>query len=233
MIAFGTGRKIPLTNSTPQSYVGGTHNLYGIWDWNMTTWNSKSAVQYASLAVGPPSIGLANLRQQTLTPVANTVLEDSNSPVCWPGVPACAPTPQYGWYITLPGASEQVVFNPLVYLNALFVNTIIPVNNSLLTCKTLTDTGNTIGISVSTGGVIPGFYPTYADTAAVGNQTNASGSPFIVQAGGQTQMLTQTIGNLPPGDTGPISCPPGSAVCHVPFKATGPTGKRLTWIERR
>jgi type IV pilus assembly protein PilY1 len=233
MIAFGTGRKFPLTNSTPQSYVGGTHNLYGIWDWNMTAWNSASAVQYASLSPGPASVGLANLLQQTLTPVANTVLEDTNNPVCWPGLPGCAATPQYGWYITLPGVNEQVVFNPLVYLNALFVNTIIPVNNSLLSCKTLTDTGNTIGISVSSGGVIPGFYPTYADTLAVGNQTNASGSPFIVQAGGQTQMLTQTIGNLPAGDTGPISCPPGSAVCHVPFKAQGPTGKRLTWIERR
>jgi type IV pilus assembly protein PilY1 len=233
IIAFGTGRKFPLTNSTPQSYVAGTHNLYGIWDWNMTVWNSKSAVQYAALTPGPASISLAKLQQQTLTPVANTVLEDSNNPVCWAGTAGCAATPQFGWYITLPGASEQVVFNPLVYLNALFVNTIIPVNNSLLSCKTLTDTGNTIGINVSTGGVIPGFYPTYSDTAAVGNQTNASGSPFIVQAGGQTQMLTQTIGNLPPGDTGPISCPPGSAVCHVPFKATGPTGKRLTWVERR
>jgi hypothetical protein len=132
-----------------------------------------------------------------------------------------------------------VVFNPLVYLNALIVNTTIPANNNLLSCQTLTDTGNTIGISVSTGGAIPGFFPYFTDTSAVGGQTNGSGSPFIVLAGGQAQVLTQTIGNLPIGGpngaspTGPFSCPSGQPICSGTIKPQGPTGKRITWIERR
>jgi type IV pilus assembly protein PilY1 len=238
MLSFGTGRKIPLTNSTPQSYVGGTHELYGIWDWNVTNWNSKSMTQYASLPSIPSAITLATLQQQTLTTNAVTgALDDTANPVCWAqSTPTCTTSPQYGWYITLPGASEQVVFNPLVYLNALIVNTTIPANNSLLSCKTLTDTGNTIGISVSTGGTIPGFFPYFNDTSAVGGQTNGSGSPFIVLAGGQAQILTQTIGGLPSGGsgagaTGPFSC--SGPLCSATAKPQGPTGKRLTWTERR
>jgi type IV pilus assembly protein PilY1 len=241
MLAFGTGRKIPLTNTTPQTYAGGTHALYGIWDWNVATWNSKSMVQYAGLASIPAAISLATLQQQTLsTNAVSGALDATSNPVCWANTtPACTTSPQYGWYITLPGASEQVVFNPLVYLNALIVNTTIPANNSLLSCQTLTDTGNTIGISVSTGGAIPGFFPYFTDTSAVGGQTNGSGSPFIVLAGGQAQILTQTIGNLPSSGpngaspTGPFSCPSGQPVCSGTIKPQGPSGKRLTWIERR
>jgi type IV pilus assembly protein PilY1 len=240
MLTFGTGRKIPLTNTTPQSYAGGTHELYGIWDWNVTNWNSKSSVQYASLASIPSAISFSTLQQQTLTPNAATgAIDGSNNPVCWAmSTPACTSAPQYGWYITLPGASEQVVFNPLVYLNALIVNTTIPANNNLLSCKTLTDTGNTIGVSVSTGGAITGFFPYFNDTSAVGGQTNGSGSPFIVLAGGQAQILTQTIGNLPAsgngaGTSGPFSCLANQPVCSATAKPQGPIGKRLTWVERR
>lgn len=238
MLTFGTGRKIPLTNTTPQTYASGTHALYGIWDWNVTFWNSKSMTQYAGLASIPSAISLSTLQQQTLTlNTTSGALDASSNTVCWANTtPTCTTSPQYGWYMTLPGASEQVVFNPLVYLNALIVNTTIPANNSLLSCKTLTDTGNTIGISVSTGGAIPGFFPHFTDTAAAGGQTNGSGSPFIVLAGGMAQILTQTIGNLPTSSSGgstsgPFAC--GPLTCSTSIKPQGPTGKRLTWIERR
>jgi type IV pilus assembly protein PilY1 len=242
MIAFGTGRKIPLTNTTPQSYASGTHNLYGIWDWNMTSWNSQSTLKYASLTSIPSAISLTTLQRQTLTLNSTSgALDGTNNPVCWAGsTPACTSSPQYGWYITLPGASEQVVFNPLVYLGALILNTTIPANNSLLSCKTLTDTGNTIGISVATGGAIPSFFPYFTDTSAVGGQTNGTGSPFVVLAGGDAHMLTQSLGNLPGGasggtSTGPFQCSgtSGAQLCDSAFKTHGPTGKRLTWIERR
>ena len=238
MIAFGTGRKIPLTNTTPQSYAGGTHNLYGIWDWNMTAWNSRSTVQYASLASIPSAISLSTLEQQTLTfNAASGALDGTNNPVCWPGsAPACTTSPQYGWYITLPGASEQVVFNPLIYLGALILNTTMPANNSLLSCKTLTDTGNTIGISIGTGGSIPSFFPYFTDTSAVGGQTNGTGSPFIVLAGGQAQVLTQAIGPAGGSTAGPFQSQAltgGGYLDSATIKTHGPTGKRLTWIERR
>jgi type IV pilus assembly protein PilY1 len=50
MIAFGTGQKTPLTNSAPVGYASGAQTLYGVWDWNLSTWNSTSAAQYLSLA---------------------------------------------------------------------------------------------------------------------------------------------------------------------------------------
>lgn len=240
MVAFGTGRKIPLTNTTPQTYAAGTFNLYGIWDWNMTAWNSKSTVQYASLASIPSAISLATLQQQTLTlNAASGALDGTSNTVCWAGSAGCAASPKYGWYITLPGASEQVVFNPLVYLGALILNTTIPANNSLLNCKTLTDTGNTIGISMGTGGAIPSFFPYFTDTSAVGGQTNGTGSPFIVLAGGQAQVLTQAIGaagGTSGGTAGPFQSQAltgGGYLDSTTIKTHGPTGKRLTWVERR
>lgn len=241
MLAFGTGRKIPLTNTSPQTYDSGTHDLYGVWDWNMSGWNSKPnvQVQWASLASGPSAINLSNLEQQTLStnPVTGG-LDGTNNPVCWAGTPACAATPEYGWYISLPGAGEQLVFNPLIYNGALIVNTTVPANNSLLTCKTLGDTGDSIAVSVTTGGAIPGFFPLQNDTTLVGGQTNGSGTPFVVLAGGEAQILTQTTSNLPTGPngtnpSGPFACLSGQPICSATAKPTSLVAKRLTWTERR
>ncbi|MBS0366591.1 MAG: pilus assembly protein PilY [Proteobacteria bacterium] len=242
LVAFGTGRKIPLTNTAPQSYVSGTHNIYGIWDWNMSSWNGKAGQQmlYSSLAALP---GGSKLQQQTMSVNAvSGALDATSKSVCWADQAACAATPQYGWYLPLTasaGSNEQVVFNPLVYNGALILNTTVPANNKLTSCKTLADTGNTIAISVSTGGALSGFFPlVVSDTNAIGGQTNGSGSPFIVLAGNQAQILTQTIGNVPVGvngsnPQGPFACKPGQPICSATAQKQTLVGKRLTWIERR
>jgi type IV pilus assembly protein PilY1 len=49
MVDFGTGQKIPPTTTTPVSFANGTQTLYGIWDWNMGSWNALSGQKYASL----------------------------------------------------------------------------------------------------------------------------------------------------------------------------------------
>lgn len=231
MLDFGTGRKIPLTTTTPAQYDSGQHYLYGIWDWNMGSWNAQSSLKYASMASGPPAVDFTNLQAQTLSFGANSTLDASNNKVCFADQTACAATPQYGWYIALLGANEQVIFNPLQYQDAFLVNTTIPPTNSPLQCTVSTETGFTIGVSVKTGAPITKFFPLYNDTAAVGSQTNASGTPFIVLAGGLSYMLTETIGNG--NNTGPILCPPGSPICSSAIQTHGPTGRRLTWIERR
>jgi type IV pilus assembly protein PilY1 len=73
MIAFGTGQKTPLTNTSATSYASATQYLYAIWDWNMTGWNSLSPVsQYATLTAsgtglsGADTLSSSNLTQQTL-----------------------------------------------------------------------------------------------------------------------------------------------------------------------
>jgi type IV pilus assembly protein PilY1 len=231
MIDFGTGMKTPLTTTSPAVFSTGVHTLYGIWDWNMSVWNAKSTARFANLVTPPGAITQGRLQQQTLTANANGDLDGSSNTICWADQSNCLAAPQYGWYINLGHPLEQVIFNPVIYQNALLVNTTVPADNSPFSCKIDGDTGYTIAVALDTGAAIAGLFPLYNDTLVAGSLTNNSGSPFIVMAGGQAYMLTQTVGN---GKVdGPIACQKGSALCDARIKPQGPVGKRLTWIQRR
>jgi len=228
MIDFGTGMKTPLTNTAPAAFAPGVHTLYGIWDWNMSAWNAKSTARFVSLNTPPTAF---TLQQQKLIPNANGDLDGSSNTICWADLTNCAQAPQYGWFITLGHPNEQVIFNPVIYQNALLVNTTLPADTSPFSCKNSGDGGYTIAIALDTGAAIPGLFPLYGDTLAAGSLTNNSGSPFIVMAGGQAYMVTQTVGG---GKVdGPIACQKGSQLCDARIKPQGPVGKRLTWIQRR
>jgi type IV pilus assembly protein PilY1 len=228
MIDFGTGMKTPLTNTAPAAFAPGVHTLYGIWDWNMSTWNAKSTARFASLNTPPAP---QTLQQQQLIANGNGDLDGTSNPICWADLTNCAGTPQYGWFITLGHPNEQVIFNPVIYQNALLVNTTLPADNSPFSCKNSGDGGYTIAIALDTGAAIPGLFPLSGDPVAAGSLTNNSGSPFIVLAGGQAYMVTQTVGG---GKVdGPIACQKGSQLCDALIKPQGPVGKRLTWIQRR
>ena len=132
MVDFGTGRQFPLTNSSPTTYATGSQALYGIWDWNMGSWNSKSAQQYASLPA-PQTVGLGTLAAQTVlgtftSSAGNQYRTISSNPVCWSGSTTCSGggNNQFGWYLSLPGAAEQVIYNPTLQLGVFLVNTTIP-----------------------------------------------------------------------------------------------------------
>lgn len=236
IVNFGTGRKIPQTVSAAAQYATGTQTIYGIWDWNMSAWNAMSADKYAYLTSGPSSIGLSNLQQQTLTAASGGVYNDTSNTVCWGDGSTCGSNPQYGWYLTLPGSQEQMLFNPLLYQGVLYFNTTIPPNTSPLNCNPQTETGNTYAVSATTGGVVPGLFPDFAatDAAAAGELTDPSGSPFVVLAGGGAFVLTQStasMNNEPLSTSGPFTCT--GMVCEVPVTYHGSTGQRLTWIEKR
>ncbi|MHB8814982.1 MAG: pilus assembly protein, partial [Steroidobacteraceae bacterium] len=160
LILFGTGEKTPLTLNSQPTYSATQQYLYGIWDSNMASWNAQSSVKYASLPTPPTSIPQSSLQVQTLTEqtvnsVQDAVLDDSNNPVCWADLPNCTGTSgQYGWYIALPASQEQVIFSPIVYQGTLYVNTTIPPSNPPGICQVATETGHTIGISATTGGVV-------------------------------------------------------------------------------
>jgi len=237
MVDFGTGRKTPITNSSPTQYQSGTESLYGIWDWNMDDWNSKSSIKFYSLTA-PQTVSLVT---QTLTTQASGEMDGSENPVCWKGTTTCgsaaSANQDFGWSLDLPGPYEQVIFNPIAYKGAFLVNTLIPSNNSIKSCSINTETGNTIAISVTTGGAIPNLFPGYRD--AVGFRTDGSGSVTSVNAGGKDYLITQS-------SDGPGQKP--SKVCDAPWhwsngactirpdfggSGTGPSGKRLTWIKKR
>ncbi len=242
LVIFGTGRKKPMTVSSGATYASGVQHLYGIWDSNMGGWNALSPVKYVSLTSPPTSIPLSSLQQQTLsqqmvngTPTG--VLDDTSNPVCWADSPACASTPQYGWYIALPGTNEQVIFNSLIYQGTLYVNTTIPPVNAVGACTLHTETGNTIAVSATTGGVVEHLFPGYTDANAAGQETNGSGTPFVVLAGGSAYVLTQTVTNhSSSGGTtsGPFVYGGGNSnVIEGKVENQSGGGHRLTWTELR
>jgi type IV pilus assembly protein PilY1 len=235
-IDFGTGRKVPQTNTASAQFATGAQSLYGIWDWNMANWNSASSVQFWSLP-GPQTIKVADLQTQTLTTNADGSRDVTANPVCWSGSSQCTgANTQFGWTVALPGASEQIIYSPLLYGKAFIVNTTIPANNSPTSCQVNTDQGYTIAITAATGGVVPGFFKNTTDTNSAGSQTNGTGTPFVVLTGGNAFLLTQTLGGAPDPTTHPnlpVPCVKNSSLCGGPVTPPGVTGKRLTWVERR
>jgi type IV pilus assembly protein PilY1 len=240
LVEFGTGQQIPLTNSTPATYASGGQSLYGIWDWNMASWNAKLSIQYASLTA-PQTIvasgGGANLTAQTILGAFpgssgnNGFRTVSANVICWQGSTDCGPAAgsntQFGWYMSLPGASEQVIYNPVLDAGAFIVNTTIPASNAPTTCGSSTASGWTMAISPATGGAFKNSFfgdanhnfTTIKNQVVSGVALNGTGSVSIVSYQGKTFALTQT----PQGPATPTQINP-----------TGFTkGDRLTWIQRR
>lgn len=231
MIEFGTGQRTQLTNATPVSYVSGTQDLYGIWDWNLSAWNALTATaQYSSLAATTAATGLtspytlaqSNLQKQIFTVNVSTGVRDGTSTVvCWKGYTLCpSGNTKFGWYVDLPGSSEQIVYNPVFYQGAFIVDSTVPANNVPTSCTSNSDTGFTYAISIATGAVFTSAFPKYKDAIVAGIETDATGSPYIVTtAEGTTNLIFQTVSGTP-----------GTQQVNIPSNTKA---KRLTWIERR
>jgi type IV pilus assembly protein PilY1 len=231
LVSFGTGQRTQFTNAAPVAYQSGTQSLYGVWDWNMSSWNGKSTTQYASLNA-PPATGIAapytlkqaNLLQQTFVLNADNVTRDvsSSTPICWAGS-SCTTSSQFGWYLNLVGAQEQIVFNPELLQGVFLVNSSIPANNQALGCSTNLDTGFTYALSIASGTAVPNFFIGYHDAAAAGVQFNAVGTDSIVTGPTGTLFgIFQEVGGLPPGFVPPPFKPPSNG-----------SARRLTWVQLR
>jgi len=228
MIAFGTGQQTQLTNSTPTSYAAGLQSLYAIWDWNMTTWNGESSIQYASLnststnftsltgLSSPFTLAPANLTAQALADnTALNTVDVTASVICWAGTTICASDKKFGWSATLPAASEQIIYNPELVGSAFVVNSVVPANNAVLSCTTAQNSGYTYAIDLASGGVAQtgtiisstgvsskaiNFFVNSGDANAGGTLTNATGTSLM--------LATSTTGNTPPACVG-AACAPG------------------------
>lgn len=231
MVAFGTGRQIPLTNSSATSYASGTQALYAVWDWNFTSWNAKSTVQYASLnssstgfatstgLSSPYTIKPANLTADTLTENAGNngaTVDITSSTICWAGTTTCTTTNQsFGWYASLPGTSEQIIYNPELVAGAFVVNSVIPATTNALSCTSSNNTGYTYAILLYTGSVstttISGtptnFFSSAGDSGAVGSLTNATGTSLVVTANANGTVGCTAANCTPQQDIIPNSRP--------------------------
>ena len=158
IVAFGTGQRTQFTLTRPRaSDQTGTQSLYGVWDWNITAWNTKStAASYASLtgaqvggATGtssPYTLGPSNLQKQTFTPVSGGV-DTSNTTITWEQCTPGCNAGKFGWYANLPATlgatngagaaiTEQIVSSPSFYQGAFIVNSTIPASALPLSCAT-------------------------------------------------------------------------------------------------
>jgi len=123
LVEFGTGRQTPFNNNTPANYATSQQYLIGIWDWNLSNWNSMSHVKYASLSgsSAPSAIsgGLSGntvLQSQSVKNTYDTsdVLSSSsvqigtqyfyetisNNTISWADTSTTS-TKQFGWYLGL------------------------------------------------------------------------------------------------------------------------------------
>jgi type IV pilus assembly protein PilY1 len=168
MVAFGTGQKTPLTNTSSATYSGAQQYLYAFWDWNFSTWNSAVAgLKYTSLAATNSATGMSSpytltpskLTGQTLARGSSGNIDLTSTTICWRGSTTCGASPSlnnsFGWSAALPGTNEQIIYNPQLVGAAFTVNSIIPASSSLLSCTTSLDSGFSYAIELGTGGIAP------------------------------------------------------------------------------
>jgi len=259
MLLFGTGQKFPLSNSSPATYATATQSLYGIWDWNMSAWNTLSVggALYASLTAAatglasPYTVTQATLQAQTVTVNSGTTTAAgnreiaSNATICWASQASCASTKKFGWYLNLPGAQEQIVYSPQLAGAAFTVNSIVPASNDPLSCSNVIDAGFTYALNAMTGGAFTEVFlppdeavnpaynsnPMYLDNTAIGIQTNATGSSYIIDNSAGTKYLIYET-DTAAGTAGSSAANIGSGALglNVPQNSVG---HRLSWVERR
>ncbi len=185
LVDFGTGHITGATWNSQAVYASGQQDLYGVWDWNMNTWNAQSKAQYASLSA-PQSITTSALQTQTISAASGSISSSqilgirtvTHNTVCWTGSTACASgNTQYGWKVLLPGGVgsanyEQIIYNPTFAFNSLFlVNTTIPPVNTIYNCQSLYPTGWTMAIDPLSGGA-PGVSTTASNGVSVFSTAN-------------------------------------------------------------
>jgi type IV pilus assembly protein PilY1 len=240
MLEFGTGARTQLTNLAPVQYASGVQTLYGIWDWNLSGWNtlapgavhqSLAATNAATGLASPYTLSYSNLTQQTLTANSNGTVDGTNVTVCWQGSSTCVGTNnQFGWYENLPSSGEQIIYNPVFQGGAFQVNSVVPANNIATSCSSNQDTGYTYQLAVINGGVFANTFPKYTapgtttvitDAIEAGVQTNATGSVYnVTSSGGTTAYIVYQT----------ISGSPSIQQINIPSNTKS---KRLTWIEPR
>lgn len=260
MVDFGTGRMMPQTLSSAQTFASGAQYLYGIMDWNMDAWNAISTTQYVSQPAAKTSIATtSNLTQQTLSSVVlgsssnasgtSQGVTDTSYSVCFAGTTATcsgAPNPSFGWYIQLPNSTEQVVYNPTVVAGVFFVNSTIGSVTDALQCTVTQASGFSYAIDAGTGGGTLGVFnsitgtPTTGTGAAniVGLGLNGVGTPYFVTATGTTTVNGQTqTSNVVTMITQTSNGKPVSEKTDLGKQCNGSCagnqGKRLSWLELR
>lgn len=236
MLGFGTGRATSFSTSSATTYQAGTQSVYGIWDWNMTSWNSLSSSQYAALPVESSTpyrtFTRTNLFTNTVASQTLTQRTATIATVCWNDSNVCpSGNNQYGWKFDLPESTEQVIYNPLLLNGMLLVNTVVAPVSSAGQCNAPLPTGWSMAFDMSSGGGKPqNVFPDQngnlivASGAAsiVGLKQGAVGTPYIVTVNNKQYAISSTVGGGAPS-INELNTP----------QTGGSTAKRISWEQVR
>jgi type IV pilus assembly protein PilY1 len=232
ILSFGTGRSNPQALTSGITYASGGQSFYGIWDWNLSAWNAKSATKYIALT-SPQPFTSTDLQVQTITDyIGNsgqisgfrTVSQNS---VCWKGVGSCT---QFGWKVNFNSTNgEQIIYNPLLSNGSLLFNTIIPAVTQTLSCSIQNAEGFTMAIDPETGGApVVSFFNSISTSAGFTTMTRGiisglgiggTGAPTIVSANGSPYLVQQTTSGI--GNVTKVNPSPSILT------------KRLSWVKLR
>ncbi|RYH71104.1 MAG: pilus assembly protein PilY [Alcaligenaceae bacterium] len=234
IVSFGTGQIYPQTLTSAAMPATGTQAIFGIWDWDMGSWNTKGSVQYIAQTVNTST---ATLRTQTATTQAyasgniSGVRTVTQNKVCWVGSTACgsaaSSNTDYGWKLALPASNEQIIYNPVISDGLFLVNTTLPQVSQTLSCDSQPASGFTMAISPDTGGAPTASYFGDATNTVVtvgglvvsGIGLSGVGSPSIVSTATKKYLATQTVSGV-------------GSVTQVNPGANG-KGGRVTWVKLR
>jgi type IV pilus assembly protein PilY1 len=228
LVGFGTGMKTSMTNSSPTTYLTTSQSLYGVWDWNMSSWNAQSGQKFASLGSAATGLASGYVQPANLAVVPITINATTgdhmapNTPICYKGATDCGAglNINFGYSIALPESnsqgSEQIVFNPQLIDGVFTVNSVLPANNVPSSCKLVTDAGWSYGFDFTDGGSVNFFV---GHDGAIGKRNDAVGMSAFASTANGFYMLYQTSG----GDRKDDKVKPPANV----------QANRLTWIQLR
>ena len=235
IISFGTGRVTPLTLNSPDSFSGGQHTMYGVWDWDMAAWNKLTSGRQLFSMTGPKKIEATELQTQTITgPTADpnggakSLYTATTNAVCWADLAKCTGTlAKWGWSTALVGTQEQVIASPKLDSGLLTFNTVTPAGNSLLSCSSSINSGTTYSLLPDTGGAgvqsfyanSTGIFATLKASFVVGVTTGGTGSPAFVTVNKKRYVVTQDAS--------------GNVIFTAVSPPSGKLGQRVTWQQLR
>lgn len=194
LVLFGTGKLLEPQDGTANTTAQGVQSLYGIWDWDMGSWDNgytttnnvtvpADSIKYAYLS---PTVAISrtNLEPQTITNeqfstnssgIQVGLRTTSQNTVQWADLTynGTAGT-QYGWYLDLVSPvynnqGEMVVYNPDVQSGVFVVNTTI-LGQQGLTCGYNDNGGWTMALDPRDGAMLE------FNAFAINNITDYNGS---------------------------------------------------------
>ena len=240
IISFGTGLYTPIGNSTPATYVSGAQSMFGVWDYDMTAWNTAAAHDYLTV-VAPQTINTTNLQTQTIVSTGTDLVGLTSNAVTWcPNGSATnlcnATSKAMGWTVNLSPldstiTNSQVVYNPFFAGGAIVNNVATPPSGDVKSCNANLPLGWTLGFNPLTGGAFSNAF--IADSSGNFISKTIAGVVYVtmgaktgaVGIGSEVRTVNKTA--IVSGGTSGT----GTGVNIYPNASI--SGKRLTWRELR